>query len=98
MFSKHLAHSRWQPQLPFSLQFRCTSLAHPLLTLVSAFGDGEAAFTSPEPPVMVGEARCMQGGHFLKEQKLQTPQLRDTVASWFLLADFESSWPSVLAA
>lgn len=53
MFSKHLAHGRWQPQLPFSLQFRCTSLAHPLLTLVSAFGDGEAAFM----PLTVGDAR-----------------------------------------
>lgn len=45
VFSKHLVHSRWQPQLPFSLQFRLhfPSLRSPLLLAwVSAFGDGEA--------------------------------------------------------
>lgn len=48
VFSKHLVHSRWQPQLPFSLQFRLhfPSLRSPLLlTWVSAFGDGEAVGT-----------------------------------------------------
>lgn len=51
MFSRHLAHSRWQPQLPFSLQFRShfPSVCLPLLsTFVSAFGDGEAAGKPPE--------------------------------------------------
>lgn len=34
MFSKHLAHSRWQPQLPFSLRFRLhfPSVCLPLLS------------------------------------------------------------------
>lgn len=79
MFSKHLAHGRWQPQLPFSLQFRRASLAYPLLTLVSAFGGGEAAFLPPELPLVVGEAWCMQGGHFQRERG-PPPQLRDSLA------------------
>lgn len=47
-------------------------------------------------PLTVGDAWCMQGGHLLREQK-PSPQLRNTVLPWFLLADFESSWPCVLA-
>jgi hypothetical protein len=61
------------------------------------FENGEAAFMPPELPLIVGEAWCMQGGHFLREQKPPSTQLRDTVLPWFLLTGFESSWPCVLA-
>lgn len=75
MFSKHLVRSRWQPQLPFSLQFRphCPSLRSPLLlTLVSAFGDGEAAGRPPGSPV-TGEASCSDCGQFEEEGRPQSP-------------------------
>lgn len=74
MFSKHLVRSRWQPQLPFSLQFRrhCPSLRSPLLlTLVSAFGDGEAAGRPPGSPV-TGEASCSDCGQF-EDGRPQSP-------------------------
>lgn len=34
----------------------------------------------PELPLIVGEAWCIQGGHFLREQKPSSPQLRDSLA------------------
>lgn len=100
VFSKHLVLSRWQPQLPSPRGSACTSLCSPLLlTLVSAFGDGEAADKPPEPPRLGGSlvlrARTVSRGEETASPQLPRPGSSVLFASRTLP---ESPWPTGPAA
>lgn len=74
-FSKHLVHSRWRPQLPFSLQFRLhfPSLRSPLLfNFGFCIWRWGGSLQASKPPV-TGEAWCSVCGQFAKKKRPQAP-------------------------
>lgn len=73
VFSRHLVHSRWQPQLPLPAVLAALPfpLLTPPLTLVSAFGVGETACKPPKLPVTVGESWGSDCGSYQKRGNLE---------------------------